>query len=77
MDNELERLIKEVNQKIEERPVAALGKEKEQIIFSVHEEEGNNYVVVYGDFEKNMKAIPEIGILLNYVQKKGYEIRCN
>lgn len=77
MDKKLEKLIEEVNHKIQERPVGKLGKEKEQLIFSVHEEQGNNYIRVYGDFEKNMKAIPEIGILLDYVKDKGYEIRRN
>ncbi len=75
MDKELEKLIEEVNHKIQERPVGRLGQEKEQLLFSVHEEQGNNYIVVYGDFEKNMKAIPEINVLLDYVKNKGYEVR--
>lgn len=75
MDKELEKLIEEVNTKIQDRPVAKLGKEKEQLLFSVHEEQENNYIIIYGDFEKNMKAIPEIGVLLDYVKNKGYEIR--
>ena len=75
MDKELEKLIEEVNNKIQERPVGKLGQEKEQLLFSVHEEQGNNYIFVSGDFERNMKAIPEIGVLLDYVKNKGYEIR--
>ncbi len=77
MDKELEKLIEEVNHKIEGRPVGKLGEENEYPLFSVHEEEGNNYILVYDSFERNMRAIPEIGILLDYIKSKGYEVRRN
>lgn len=77
MDKELEKLIEEVNHKIERRPLGKLGEEKEYPLFSVHEGEGNNYILIYDNFERNMKAIPELKILLDYVKSKGYEVRRN
>ncbi len=73
MDKKLEELIEGINKKLEGKLQSGLNA-GEQILFSVHEEKGNNYIKVYGDFEKNMKYVPEIRDLLEYINNKGYKI---